>query len=452
MEKVNELERFLRGQADGGRRDSEGGFSLSRSEALKKLSEFSLPFDGAWALKVIQAGVATEQCRGIQVTLSRNTQSFVFENVDRWSLDQIEKALLEPSPSEDRSVNHLVAALRGVGFNERRGFWLGLPDCEEALTWDGERIERVEANTPPLAPVLQVTCKAIDEDGGFLGLSGMLAARGRNATTGQVLATMAHTCPLPLRVDGRRIDALELNPHHGWGQQSQILALGFCDGDLPELGVPSQTGEFTDTTQSIESYLKEATKELRKRPESRQYCSVAYLLSVHLEEERKGKSTSWEERESHSYCNWVADGVIAQTETLDTEPGLCSVGWFVSADGLETDLTNLQLRESPEKERRFAHSVELVASGLGQVASFDFSEVARSQGSDAAKIGGSLLVLGAGGFFLSPAHGVVSTVIGLGFLLSSRVIGKARVESIHNGLADLLEEFGAGGDCHESDQ
>ena len=60
-------------------------------------------------------------------------------------------------------------------------------------------------------------------------------------------------------------------------------------------------------------------------------------------------------------------------------------------------------------------------------------------------------MIGAGGFFLSPAHGVVSTVIGLGFLLSSRVIGKARVESIHNGLANLLKEFGGGEECDGSD-
>lgn len=441
MGKVSELEKYLRSQEGEGQKDSEGVFSISREQAIKKLAGFQLPFDGAWALKLVQAAVATGVCGGIHATLNRLEQSFELVGVNCWSLEELESSLFNPDCAPERSLGHLITGLRGVGFSDLRGFWVGLPGESHALTWDGEQLGRLKMENRVWNAVISVTCKARFEEGGFFGFSSFLAARERNATVGQVLSSMAYTSPVPLHLDSRRLDALELNPNHGWGKASQLMALGFKDGDLPSLKIPARTGEMELWEHPVDTTMKSVTTEFRRRPSARTECSVAYLVSAHLEKVQQGKSSVWKERESCSHCNWVADGVVVQAEATETEPSFCSAGWFVSADGLEVDLTSLYLRDSTEKDRRFEASKALVSEGLQELAGMDLSKISAIESKNTKSGAAIFMVLGAGLSFLSPLHGVACLGMGVFGFFASFNAGKERERMLVLGLEDLNRKF-----------
>ncbi|MCA9776776.1 MAG: hypothetical protein KC800_08675 [Candidatus Eremiobacteraeota bacterium] len=441
MSRTSELEKYLRSQQNEGHKDSEGAFSIAREQAIRKLAGFQLPFDGAWALKIVQAAVASGVCQEIKVTLTRTEQSFELIGVRNWTLNQLEAALFNPDSDPSRAVNHLVTGLRGVGFSDLRGFWIGLPGESEALTWNGDELGRLPMARRMEHPLLIVTCKARFEDGGFFGLSSYATARERNATLGKVLSTMAYTCPVPLHLDRRRIDALELDQIHGWSKTSQLLALGFEDGDLPSLKIPRQTGKIELWDHPVDTTMKEVTREFRERPPARTECAVAFLVSAHLERVQQGKTAVWKEREDCSHCNWVADGVVVQTQTLGPEASFCSAGWFLSADGLETDLTTLSLRDTPERNRRFQLSRQLVGEGLQNLTAMDPSKISELERKSTVKGAVVFLVLGAGLTFLSPVHGVACMGMGAFGLYASTNAGKQRERLLRDGLGVLQGKF-----------
>ena len=429
MGKISELEKYLRSQETEGRKDSEGVFSISREQAVKKLAGFQLPFEGAWALKIVQAAVADGGCHEIKVTLGRSEQRFDLKGVQSWSLEALESGLLNPDSSSSRSLEHLIAGLRGVGFSDLRGFWLGLPGESEALTWDAENLGRLRMETQISHPILIVTCKAKFEDGGFFGFSDYKAARERNATVEKIVSTTAYTSPVPLYLDGRRIDGFELDPRHGWGKASQLVALGFEEGDLPALKLPAGDTNVHLWGHPVETTLQQVTADFRRRPSTRKECAVAYLVSAHLERVQSGKSSVWKEREACSHCNWVADGVVVQSDVVDKEASFCSTGWYLSADDLETDLTSLSLRSGPEKERRFKLSVGLVENGLRTLAELELSKISEIERSSTRTGAVFFFVLGAGISFLSPVHGAACMGMGAFGLYASGRAGK-RLESL----------------------
>lgn len=438
----SELERFLRQQSAEGKRDSEGSFSIARDQALQKLAGFQLPFEGAWALKIVQAAVASGEAQEIRVTLDRTEQRFEMPGLHSWTLEAIEEALFSPDKKGERSIDHLVIGLRGVGLSDLRGFLLGLPDQLEALAWDGENMKRLPLQRPVPHPTLSITCKAKFEDGGFFGLSSLKTASQRNAAVTRVLATRAYTCPIPLSVDKRRLDALELDPIHGWGESSQLLAVGFEDGPLPELRLSPGVGQGSPPANiPVEGVVQQATADYRKRTPERAGCRVAVLLSLHLERVKSGKTYTWEERDSLSHCSWVTDGVVVQIEAANTGATLCSVGWFVAGEGLETDLTSLYLRESGEKKRRYHTSLTLVSQALQKLVTSDFSKISQISQKNARTGGTISLVLGAGLVFLSPMHGLFFLGMGALTFWSSGDAGKDREDSLYRGVERLNREF-----------
>lgn len=53
-----DLGQFLARQGSQGQWDSEGAITVDHGRALRTLGRFSLPFDYAWVLRVVQAAVA----------------------------------------------------------------------------------------------------------------------------------------------------------------------------------------------------------------------------------------------------------------------------------------------------------------------------------------------------------------------------------------------------------
>jgi hypothetical protein len=439
MEQPSELEKFLRQQEAEGRTESAGSFSISRRQALEKLASFQLPFEGAWSVKLIQSAVAAGVESAV-VRLGRQSNEFCLTGRLNWTFDELEQALLDPEYGARREILHLVTALRSVGISQKRGFSIELATDDDALVWDGQTLQRTDLLTVPRnrpAVKVTVTTGALDDEGGFLGIKGYKAISRRNAEVTQCLTGRAHTCPIPLSMDGRRLDALELNRGHGWGPASQLMVMGFEDGELPPLQIPAATGSQAFETHgvSLNEKLMLVTEETRSRTHTDPVCSLAYLVSAHMAYVKKGKRQVWEERTSDSFCNWVADGVIVETEVLSRTPDLCSVGCFVSADGLDTDLTSFHLLDNKAKNRRRVEAKRLLRRGLDHLEEFDFERMHQKAEGEGRIAGGIFLVLGLGSMAFSPIHGVVFTGVGAWMMVAAgnetRAVADRIQQSLH---------------------
>ena len=296
MNSPSDLEKFLQSQSTHGETiDTEQSFSLSKEKALEKLAAFQMPFSGAWALKLVQCAVSSECFSALKVDLTVKITTFTFSGKADFSVDDVNHAFFDPDYSSRTDLAHMATALRVMGYNNMHPFWLQVGGEERALVWDGEHmtIAPTQAqNASPGALYLVFSNYPKGETPGAKGFFANLVGSGFNAELTKVLTNHAFVSPKPLTVDGRRIDALQNDPTHGWSPQSQLLMLGFkeCD-ELPMLRIPPHSLEnMTSPGVPVESGLSTASETTRAVPEERSHYSFAYLIAAHMKRVKQGKN------------------------------------------------------------------------------------------------------------------------------------------------------------------
>lgn len=408
MEQPSELETFLNAHSSEGQLESAGEFTIARDKALAKLAEFQLPFEGAWAIKVLQAAVASGVEKAIRVDLTTKEARFYFPITERWTLEAIETHFYDPEPGPDRAMNHLASALWAVGINQKRGFQLAIPGTQETLIWDGSSLNRVETKQRYDCIFLGVAHEPTGS-GTLNWVKGIAKSGSRNAGILKALSEYCYTSPVPLTVDGRRVDSLQLCPYHGWSKTSFPISMNFVSGDLPEF--PISPGTFEDLRSYMEKKrdgggVEAVGNAMMKAIPTTSHASLATLVTAHMEQVRRGKHTYWEPAHGYSKCYWVQDGAVVDEEDFDTAAASCTVGSFVSAQGLATDLTGLHLAQSTERTSRKVEAAKLTQRTLLELDGLPFETMISKGRTQGRVLGGVLCVLGIGTMWASPAHGI----------------------------------------------
>ena len=392
MNPPSELEKYLQEQSVEGLPESQGEFSISKAKALEKMASYQFPFEGAWLLKIIQCAVSSGQVESIEIRLLRKVARINFYGNLNFSLEQLESALFDPEYQHRRDLTHLVTALRYVGFHEKRSYMLKLGHQDQALVWNGSQLNRCPCNSAESVTVIEVSNKSEDEERDFFGIKAVFRGVRRNADAVTSLTKWAHVCPIPLTVDGRRIDSLELSPSHGFGPKSQPLIMRFQEcKDLPSFSIPESRDLKVESP--VSSALRAFTASSREYPAQLEETSMAYILAAHIEYENRVK-TKWNSALGDSVFCWIADGVITDVESLGCESLNFSVVCFLSAEGLATDISGLKLNDSPERSTRRVIAKRSLRSSLldDQSQRFDF-ELINIEARNDAKMGSGLLAL-----------------------------------------------------------
>lgn len=163
--------------------DSHGSFTMDPLKAIATMAQAQLPGRTYWQLKLVQAAVASGA-----PALRIGPALMTFRPQESWSLEVIEADLLQPHPSPTRALYHLKQALWNVAFSQKLDFTLELSEESEALVYRAGKFER--RPTRPEAG-LRLTVH-YPPDPNYLS---------------EALAR-AYVCPIPLTLDGRRIDSL----------------------------------------------------------------------------------------------------------------------------------------------------------------------------------------------------------------------------------------------------
>lgn len=400
----SQLDSFLSSQRAEGVVVNEGAFTLARDKALLKLANFQLPFKGAWAVKVFQATVAFGARRPIKFTCERKDTTIEFTTPDTLSLTDLEASFFNPEPHSERAVRHLLSGLWSAGVAHKHSFLLSLPHEEQSLLWTGEALERIDGTLSKDRSLLVFRNYPASDESSLLSI-GPSSSRW-NSETLKALTSNCYTSPVPLIVDGRRLDGLQFCPTHGWNRLNFPLAVNFSEAKLPKLRVPPGTLKKLTTEEMREAKglgLSDATTALFESLPHIEETELALLLTAHVQ--TKGVK-NFEPRSEKSVCYWVQDGAVVDSTQIPLVRSCCSVALFINADSLQTDLTSLKLANRSETQARFTQACQAASLALRSLRSESLDVMVTKAQKTSKLVGGLFILAGIGLSFAVPFYGV----------------------------------------------
>ena len=161
-----------------------------------------------------------------------------------------------------------------------------------------------------------------------------------NAGVAKVLQDWAFAAPIPVKVDGRKINTLHACPTHREGSKKQVLVAVFLQSAEPKLSLPWKEEEWSPISRQI-------------AVENTHHIGCCALLTVGSKyDASEMREFRWRRKPPGSLFYWVQSGVVIQSERLPSLGVGLSWAVLLSADGLETDLTSFSLQESPKLDAR----------------------------------------------------------------------------------------------------
>lgn len=362
------LENFLDQALQAGQRDSQGVFTLAREQARNKLARFQLHSPGHWAVKFVQFIVRT----GSQSPMTfRSTGEFTelsFDLGPQFEVEQFESRFYGSLANPEPPWNYLLASLWSVGVGETRPFALHLTGYQIGWQWDGEQLHRRDAS-----PSAELSSFRVSHLGKVARspLRGKKLAKARKQELSRALMSRCFVCPLPLTVDGLRIDALQLCPHQGWRETQCPVKVGFLDlAELQAWTLPpgSFREEPSKPRQNVKLWGRTLGDEfwLLDTEPTRVEASLAYVLTWHTNLKGPKDISALKERPltKRSSCFFVQDGSIIGGFELAMPETSCAFGLYLSAFGIKTDLTGLEIVDSEEAEKRAHAAIRLLLGSL----------------------------------------------------------------------------------------
>ena len=153
------IESFIEQARSLGAQDSEGVFTISREQAIRKLAQLQLPGAQSWVLKLLQAAVSSG-AQNFTAEAERHISYFSYDPTELFEIDELVKALTEPEADIGRSLRHLATGLRAVGFGDNRSFTFAFEQGNQCflLGWNGARLAKkiVSVSQPSGGPLIRL--------------------------------------------------------------------------------------------------------------------------------------------------------------------------------------------------------------------------------------------------------------------------------------------------------
>ena len=323
-------------------------------------------------LRIVQAAVAGRSPR-LRITLKGKSTRFEFLPAPGWTRELVEAEFLSARPSTDPALHALKQALWQVGLHHGRTFRLLLPGERQALVWDGKQLHRQLLKTKPQSVHLTV-------------------ADTEPAELQTELLEFAHASPIPIEVDGWRLDRLQNSPANGDTQSSFPLSALLFSADVPVQPLPAGTRSAGRRCPTQAARLTSGLP-VWGEPEGATLFALASLRVKPSGEAGLFWNLEVDAR-STNLC-WILHGVIVQVERLPLPRRAVGLTLYASAEGLATDASGLSLRTlQAEHDRRrcaIARAVQLGLASTSLDLSAAFGNYRRRIQRRSAGAGGSLV-------------------------------------------------------------
>ena len=362
MQKSSEFIDWLKQQESEGKIESEGRFTISQDKAWDKLAAFQLPFPEAWVVKLVQAGVAHPQA-GLNVRQTSEETAFLFTGVADWTRNSVEQAVHSHRAEDRRDFGHLAVALRALFQIQDQPFSIQYPDGQH-VGWNGTEfldLQGTEALPTEESLVVRVAHFPVGQSRSIFSLGNSEAAQKR-AAIALALTEHCHYCPQVITLDRRPLNGYLFDSVFGMTDKSSPLAVFQLPADplLESLDIEASNQLFTTDFGTHQVSLATTLQE-----NAPLQCSSGLNLISLFFRKRLVRSDIGviEPVDRRSQFIWVADGVVVQREPMPIKNAV-GIGIVLSADGLETDLTGLQPRDSQEKLARKRAAFEVAKCQL----------------------------------------------------------------------------------------
>ena len=434
MARPSELEEFLQSQIQEAAKDSSGRFTLSRDKALEKLAAFQLQGTHWWVLKIVQAAVAV-RAQELSIRQTGTDTEFYFSMTEFWSLEQVEEAFHDPEVSSDPGLDHLKRGLWSVSLHNMRPFFMAAPGWNASLVWTGKTLQRGPTRARENL-LLAISHRTMFEGKGIPLLRNIEAASGNAAVLAE-LRDRAFVCEIPLRVDNRRLDALQACPGYGLSNISYPIHLGFLSDTLPQLQIPPATLGGFQAAQPGDKHLSKVFHQQVTVPSK---VAVACLITAHLKQVKKDKALVWQTYMNHSTLFWVRDGVVIDKDYLGVNNSCVSCALFASAEGLRSDLSGFILTRDDVYRDRLQRVCATFVPFLEQ-AEVSLAALVSSHEQKGRLVGGLMMVGAVVIAFSVPIWGLFLAGGGLATLLAAGAHEKGLEGTLRGALDRLKGEF-----------
>lgn len=315
---------ILQQLAQEGRVESKGVFTIDAENVRQKLATFQFQRSGQWILKVIQALVAGGAERTeIRVSHTRLLIDYICPNPP-WREADLEVAFNTPDRETGRALKPLAQALWHVSFKDDLLWSFAAAQSNYSLCWTGHQLVTVAA--PPLLEA-QLTVSHNQPSASEKGAQWA-------ADMTKELANYAYTCPVPLSLDGRRLDSLQLCPVITQPRATSELLVRNVSVHLAGIGCgQAEAPGLKASPLTVHSPTPDGHGVTRISGwwESPNPAWLS-LLTVHTQQEVGSLAyrKSWKRASS---VIWVLDGVVVGSGSIPFEHG-AAVTLFASAEGL----------------------------------------------------------------------------------------------------------------------
>lgn len=447
------LTSYLQQQALAGLTDSQGEFTISHSEARRKLSRFTLPREAAWASKLIQAAVGWKM-REVLVAQTRTETQFFFQDQQPSLLPhykEIVRCLLSGETVAESPLEDFCVGLRAIVEQAELSFLLSVNDGETKPTpiyagpYFGELSESERLHQRlDRGPGLTLTVRHGSVLGNFL-LEELVDQARFGIPIVQEIKNHAYFSPIPIVLSGLHLEGMfsspRLNNHRIPLLFSGLKSLKHSPAVFP---LPPCFEE------KQMSFLTHPRRARRSYGGSREFQGVFLLLA----EPVRAPGGTRLAPASRSTMNWVRDGVVVQSSVLGLPTRQLGVHIFGNAAGLGTDLTGFQLTENKQRFDRERELLQAVARQLptqvcevekflardtdehsNEDSNFDEDQLSRSRVKKLVGGAGTGLLI----YVVQPYLGFVVTTIGLVAPYVTEFSGRVSPEKARSD--ELLEEF-----------
>ena len=402
----SELFAWVKEQESGGKHDSTGQFTISISAAWEKMGSFSLPFEDAWVLKLVQSAVRA----GVALTVTQSRTETVFEWGTAWRChtQELEQAMFTVQVGEITPLSQLGVGLRALARSTRLPFSISYSDGRRAI-WGGETFMRVaDAAAGQTVPFrVSVSHFAVGEAAWLFSLDN-IDARRRLAAIAKALTHHCHWAPTEITLDGRPITNMFLDPVFGMSQLHQpmfVLRAPPAPG-IPALTVSARLCDHPEGTADAPRVKVDTSAQMAAAADLVKPALAVGLVSMFLELKGSGKNRTYEPANQASQLVWLQDGVEVSREELALPKGMVALLVVCNAQDLETDISGFFPREGPALAHR--RSAALGAISVQFASAFNDFPKAEVATDNTYLFGG--LLLGSCLFFVEPVMGVMTII------------------------------------------
>ena len=367
MSKQLDLGAFLEKQSAVGTKDSEGRFTVAHGNAARKLAKFALPRDCAWVTKLIQAANAW-QVPEVLIVQSRNETQFQLRFLDTGRLpseEEVVSSMLNATIGSAGPLENFGAALRSLVEQARLSFVLVVDNGLDRPkpVYAGEhygKISEAQRFSSRFRPqvginltIHHVRSQRIES------VSDLLHRPSQSRAIIDELETFCYLSPVPITLNGTELTGVLQGRSTQPSPSLRPLMVGACAGKESELELLELPGNFqAGTIDLLDGTLtpKPCLPDLSE-------CSSAFTVMVKIP---SGTEKGLSFQDERSSLRWCRQGVIVESQRLSIKTYGLSLSIYLSAEGLQTDLTGFQLAHSDEKERREQRALQECSKKLSE--------------------------------------------------------------------------------------